>query len=106
MRKSGQYTGCGSIRIAEMPARPSMAAAVEPARPPPTIAMSVYRMGSVFASQRYHCAGNGKQTLSFAARVLRQPSLGIGRRVAHVECLIPPGADRPAAVTGLHPSAP
>ena len=27
-----------------MPARPSIAAAVEPARPPPTIAISVYRM--------------------------------------------------------------
>ena len=60
-----------------MPARPSMAAAVEPARPPPTIAMSVYRMDSVFALQRYHCAGNGKQTLSFVAGALRQPPLGM-----------------------------
>src|SRR5450759_2880188 len=44
-RKSGGYAGCGSIRTAGTPARPSIAAMVEPARPPPMIAMSVYRIG-------------------------------------------------------------
>ena len=61
--KVGPVTGFGSIRIAGMPARPSMAAAVEPARPPPTIAMSVYRMVCLrFAALSLR--RKGKQTLS------------------------------------------
>src|SRR5580704_2726693 len=48
--------------MAGIPARPSIAAAVEPARPPPMIAMSVYLMGDP-APRHQFCAGKGKQTL-------------------------------------------
>src|SRR5206468_2289185 len=66
-RRSGGYTTCGSTRMAGMPARPSMAAAADPARPPPTIAMSVYFIR--FASLgHYHCAGKSKQILKQSRR--------------------------------------
>src|SRR5580704_6710275 len=48
--------------MAGIPARPSIAAAVEPAKPPPMIAMSVYLMGDP-ALRHQFCAGKGKQTL-------------------------------------------
>src|ERR1700689_2965983 len=48
--------------MAGTPARPRIAAAVEPARPPPMIAMSVYLMGDP-APRHQFCAGKGKQTL-------------------------------------------
>src|SRR5580693_8619020 len=48
--------------MAGIPARPSIAAAVEPARPPPMIAMSVYLMGDP-ARRHQFCAGKGKQIL-------------------------------------------
>src|SRR5882724_5522663 len=59
-----------------MPARPSIAAAVEPARPPPTMAISVYRMPLSLVPRRYprhyHCAAKGKQTLKDALWIDRR----------------------------------
>ena len=67
---AAQIRRIDGVRIdqdAEIPARPSMAAAVDPANPPPTIAISVYRMPWPLAPPRLSCAAKGKQSLKVNA---------------------------------------
>jgi hypothetical protein len=47
-------------RTADIRARPSIAAAVKPPRPPPTIATSVYRMDQVQPLGHHHGPDKGK----------------------------------------------
>ena len=47
-----------------MPARPSIAAAVEPARPPPTMAISVYLMGRSHPEALIIAPGKGNKPLA------------------------------------------
>src|ERR1700731_4872951 len=74
--------------MAEMPARPSMAAAVEPARPPPMIAITVYFMGWSRLETRHHGPGKGNKPL--ASRLTSDRTF---RHIARIKT----GIDRPAA---------